>query len=546
VHHDGRIFVLTGDATSAGCGLSLSPNDLDTLEIARRFTLLHVKDVSHLRFEDLAFAFNNYGRYGYYYESGGDPYPSYLNYPPGAIQISSEAAAVKDVVFDGITVEHAVTGLYMGYPAAPSSTAVRDSTFRHIDGTAMQLQAPDTGGLEGFVVEGNHFEDLGFRPQIGEGTGLSFSRIGDFVFRDNTVTDVGHNGVQFHQGWGDFIGRNILVASNAFDGACRMAYDCAGLKFHGGAKGYENVLVMRNVVRNQRAWSYAAWVMELPYRQSEPEGWWPHTPLGELGMGIYMDYASGVTLYRNLVLDNSAAGIYYTGTYREEQPNLILHNTIVRTLDGIHFGNSHNSVAHTDSRVLGNIFAGVENAGVYLSYSAGDDYQESTGDLSAQNVILDRNVYKLYASPPVTDTWYGYDSAWFDPADLEYLTAGNRWVPYYDVATLHVRTPWEVNGVDGQAGEALFVAEGGALPADYALSSESLALDVGGEALPTELIQLLTDLERDLDVVITDDRRVGSRYDAGAFEHRLANTSLYLPLVVRGSTPLNRGKATLT
>ncbi len=537
VHHDGHIFVLTGDATVVGCGLTLSTSDLDDLEIARRFTLLRIQDVSHLRFEDLNLAFNNYARYGYHYDpGGGDPYPPYLNYPLGAIQVSAENAAVQDVVLDGITLEHAVTGLYMGYPAAPSSITVRDSIFRHIDGTAMQLQAPDEGGLAGIVVENNHFEDLGFRPQIGEGTGLSFSRVSDFVFRGNTVTKVAHNGVQFHQGWGDYVSHNLLVEHNTFDGACRMAYDCAGLKFHGGGKGYTNTLVKHNVSHNQRAWSYAAWVMELPYRQSEPDGWWPHTPLGALGIGIYMDYASGMTLYRNLLLDNSAAGIYYTGNYRQHQPNLILHNTIFGALDGIHFGNSHNDMPHTNSRVVGNIFAQVENAGVHLAYSEGDTYHDTTRELAAQNVVFDHNLYQFDATPPITAPWPGYDPAWFDPADLEYLTAGNHWVPYPDMATLQNKTPWEDHGVDWQTGQPLFVAAGETAVASYHLTPDSLAVDAGPDALPAELVQLTSALESALGVTIRDDTRTDSRYDAGAFEYRAPSSFIYLPLALRHNT----------
>lgn len=538
VHYDGRIFILTGKATDAGCGITLPAEILDTLEIAQRFTLLHIADVSHLRFEGLNFAFNNYAKYGYHYDTGSeDPYPPYLNYPLGALQVNADNAAVQDVVFDNITLEHTVTGLYMGYPNTPSAITLRNSTFRHIDGTAIELQAPDEGGLEGIVIEDNHFEDLGFRPQIGEGTGLNFSHVGDFIFKGNIVTNVAHNGVQFHQGWGDYVSRNILVEDNTFDGACRMAYDCGGLKFHGGGKGYEDVLVKHNVSRNQRGWSYAAWVMELPFRQSEPDGWWPHSPLGELGIGIYMDYASGVTLYRNLLVDNSAAGIYYTGNYREHHPNLLVHNTIFGTLDGIHFGNSDNGMPHSNSHILGNIFAKVENTGIHLTHSADDTYNDTTGFLNAQNIVLDHNLYKLYTTPPITQPWPGYNPAWFDPADLEYLTAANDWVPYSDITPLQNKTPWEDNGIDWQTGQSLFFAEGGISPDCYHLTPGSPAIDASVETLPDALGQLINHLEAVLNITIHDDVRSGIQYDIGAFEYYAPQDFIYLPLVLRDFSP---------
>jgi hypothetical protein len=530
VHHDGRIFLLTGNAAAAGCGVTLTQADLANLEFSRRFSLLQLGALSHLRFEDLDFAFNNTAKYGYYY-GPGQTYPPYLNYPAGAIDIDPGSGALTNVIFDGITIRHAATGIYAGYPGAESAFTVQNSVFSHIDGTAIQVQAPDSGGWEGIGILNNQFEGLGFRPQIGEGTGLSLSRVGHLRFLDNHLQAIAHNGVQFHQGWGAYISQDILVMGNTVEGACRMAYDCGGLKFHGGGKGYQDILVMGNISRDHIGWSYAAWMMELPYRQSEPGGWWPHTVLGELGMGVYLDYASGVTIYRNLLVGNSAAGVYFTGNYREHQPNFVVHNTIAHTLDGVHFGNSFNGFPHTNSRLLGNIFLNCENAGTHYAYSSGDTYNDP--DLTALNLAIDYNLYKPYPDPPDQDPWPGYDPTWYDPAVLEYLTSGNRWEPYRTLAFLQDHTDWETHGTTWQSDQPLVVNEAGSGQADYALAEYSVAIDEGLPATPAEVTALMSQLSASLGAPITDETRLGTAYDAGAFEYFPLEERFYLPAVMR-------------
>jgi hypothetical protein len=531
VHHDGKIFILTGDAGDAGCGVSLNQSDLVDLEIARRFSMIQVTDLSHLHFEDLNLSFNNHAKYGYYYGLGDD-YPPYQNYPPGAIDITTQHTGVVDLVFDGLTVSHALSGLYAGYPDQASAFTLKNSTFIHIDGTALLVQGPDDSGWDGIRILNNHFEDLGFRPQIGEGVGLNISRVSDFLFKDNHMENVAHNGVQFHQGWGSYMSENILILNNTFDGACRMAYDCAGLKFHGGGKAYQDVLVMGNLSKNNIGWSYAAWVEHLAYRQSEPGGWWPFTVLGELGMGVYMDYASGVTVYRNVLIDNSVSGVYFTGNYREGQPNFVIHNTIASTLDGVHFGNSFNDLSHTDSRVLGNLFINCENSGVHYAASDGDDYS-SPPDLTALNVAIDYNLYKPYPDPPDLTPWFGYDPDWYEPAVLEYLSPSNHWEPYLTLADVQAHTDWGDHGTEWQTGDPLFVHEDGESKADFALAQDSAAVDAGLPELPVMLTALMADLSMALDITLQDAVMVGAAYDAGAFEYAEGDWAIYLPVVMR-------------
>ncbi|MCA9973047.1 MAG: right-handed parallel beta-helix repeat-containing protein, partial [Anaerolineales bacterium] len=501
VHHDGRLFILTG----TGCGRTVTQADLQSLEIGQRFEILNVQSISHLVIQDLTFAFGTTLRSGIplYQEAWDGGPPLHIAQPPMFLSLTASPAvnsgALQEVLLDGVAVEHAITGISIsGAPAAPvaSSLTIQNGRFEHIDDRALRF---NDGVFEPFAVENNVFRDVGFHPVSEDGDGLFVSKVSNFIFRGNLVQNIGHNGLQVLQTPNDpnYVSTDILIEGNTFDGACQMATDCGGLKFHGFGNpfGYlmsvsetqrlNRVLVVNNVAKNNLGWTYARWRRDLA--QSHPqvgEGTSLRvTLLGLMANGFYLDFASGVTFAGNTLLNNGRAAIFMNTIYRDGEIH-IFDNVIHNALVGVYFFPGEqlaqtpnaelHSLEHTDTQIIGNVFSKIETAAIYLSCSAGDEL-DANGRLAVNNVTIDANVYDRYLTNPRPNPYWWFEPSDYAPVNLHYDGCGGQAADYADVAAIQAATPWEAAGVEWDNSTPLYANPDGANAADFALADAGLA-----------------------------------------------------------------------
>lgn len=522
VHHDGKLFVLLG----TGCGRSVTEADLPHLEVAKQFELLRLDSISHITLQNINFAFGNSNRYGaaLYLEAWAGGPPRYVGAPMTLLSLAADGAqnsgAAAEVVLDGIVVADSMTGLsFVGRAqlSEPTALTLRNSTFQNIADRAIDID--NRGEMRLLVLENNIFRNLAFHPLSGEADGLHLQQVSNVIFRHNLVQSIGHNGVQFFQGNEAFVANNILIEGNTFDAACQMATDCAGLKLHGGGKSYGDVLVIDNVSQNNLGWTYARWRRDLARSNPEVgnETTWYFTQLGLMANGYYLDFSSGITFYQNWAINNGRAGIYLYPTYRDGKI-YILHNTLVGALNGIYFYPGHqfrnqplfanHSLDHHDTRVVGNLISGYENAGIYISCSQSDMVVDDDGNvhtppqLNMLNVVLDYNIFQELAANPNPDPYWWYDPATYHPVDVQYHACNDIMHNYEDVSVLQTLTPWQAHGVDWDATGKLYVNEGGNGRDDYLPADTSAVTAIIGAAVPTEVTGLINSLQAALGVTV--------------------------------------------
>lgn len=213
---------------------------------------------------------------------------------------------------------------------------LRDSTFHDIDTVAISHWG---GSGEDFVRPGitdvrivhNEFARIGFRENERGGVGLSFGRADHFLFEANHVHDIAHCGVHFSQGQtvpgnrgydlapDEVLTGDILVRGNLIERCVQNATDAGGLKFWGATRDrshvFRDVLVVGNVSRDNVGW---AWVSQ------RRDNW---TYFGRGGMGYYIDFAGGITFFRNIAWNNGLAGFMASGSWID-QPVVLANNTI--------------------------------------------------------------------------------------------------------------------------------------------------------------------------------------------------------------------------
>ncbi|MBN1770629.1 MAG: hypothetical protein JXB32_05155 [Deltaproteobacteria bacterium] len=311
----GTLYVWTPDGRSpAELGLEFSVRDVG-IDLSQR-SYVELRDLDVLLFDETGIEVSNGG----------------------------ETDRSHGLLLAGLDVGWVRYGLELAQEAARGSPAgvqirrftLRDSVFHDIDTVAVSHWA---GSGEDFVRPGitdvrivhNEFARIGFRENERGGVGLSFGRADHFLFEGNHVHDVAHCGVHFSQGQtvpgnrgydlapDEVLTGDILVRGNLIERSVQNATDAGGLKFWGATRDrshvFRDVLVVGNVSRDSIGW---AWVSQ------RRDNW---TYFGRGGMGYYIDFAGGISFFRNISWNNGLAGFMASGSWID-QPVVLANNTI--------------------------------------------------------------------------------------------------------------------------------------------------------------------------------------------------------------------------
>ncbi|MBN1867226.1 right-handed parallel beta-helix repeat-containing protein [Candidatus Sumerlaeota bacterium] len=513
-----KIHLLTGDG--------LTSSELGELEIGKRYYGFDLAARSYVELRDLTFRFID-----------RDASPQIYNGDAGAIvALTGHLDESAGLTIAGCTIEHCVYGLWFNQDVDSGrktlNPTVDGCTIADIDGEAMSFNSwPQDGslstgyadytGIEGIVVKNCTIGRIAIYPTWDGSAGLSFSPVNKVAILNNHIFDVGHNGMQFY---GPNPG-HVLVQGNLIERCCLYGTDAGAIKFHGGRYAYADgqgvftdALVMDNAIRDTRGWASAR-----EERDIDNSYWFHASPYGQHAYGVYMDWAGGVSCYRNAILNIGMQGIGYANNHRSGS-NYIYNNTIWHTMRGVlmgkHRSQSPNPPDYTDTRIVGNIFCECETGDVELENAPADSYYSPTHDLSCPGLTMDYNLHKHTASNPFPTHAYFSDSD-YNPSVLEYVTADNHLAEYDDFFggsyPLRSLTPFEEHGHAQQPGETLFVQEGGTDPERYRLRADSPAVDASTS--PDPILAMIDRLETALGLSIDPLEPPDGLWDMGAYEY---------------------------
>ena len=392
-----------------------------------------------------------------------------------------------------------------------SDFTLENSEISHMDTQAVYLNYWWPGGksnsfiragITNTVIRNNEMYDLGFRSDNDNAIGIQFNHADKLRFEGNHVYQVAQNGVAVSRsviqstktrGFSpkEVKTGNILIKDNVFEKACLLNSDCGELKIQGSWPDnhvFRNLLITGNVFRNTFGWTYI----------SEKRGRWSGGPGSDVqgmgGLGLYVDNASGVHVYRNIAYNNAFSDYHFY--YYWWDGNIILYNNIAaNSLNGIYLGGDTQSSINT--KIANNIFINNEGYGILLFQAQG-----KYGKFS-----LDHNLY-------YSNGWRAYEAGGiWQPGDMAIYRANEY---YQTLAAIKANTPWEDHGVEGDPsfGDYTFTDHNltdGSWP-DFHLTSASVnALDKGTPILPGSLNALLQTFK------VTDFHE-GSAYDIGRYE----------------------------
>ncbi|KAJ5070803.1 pectate lyase (eurofung) [Anaeramoeba ignava] len=338
----------------------------------------------------------------------------------------------SNLVFDNLHVAFADVGIQV--EASYSGTIpdgiitqniyITNSKFEYLDSRgAYTLEwwdgAPSASSYQrnqliNVFFDNNEFYNLSFKCNelcYDNAVGISFGYANYLRFTNNHVHVVAHNGVQVSSSIlkdNQILTGHVLIEGNVIEKACRMHCDCASLKFWGTPPNnhkFKDILVTNNVFANTIGWSYCAL----------NRYWWTITNESEIqgqgGFGEYLDYATGITSFRNIFFNNAYAGYYVGATYLE-LPIYFYNNLIVGSGFGISLGGT--SLGDGDTKNYhgqNNIFARIEIIPISIGhFSSSSLFYDFTFDWFA----LDDNQWNENVSyHSLLNTWSDFGTVRF-------------------------------------------------------------------------------------------------------------------------------------
>ena len=384
------------------------------------------------------------------------------------------------------TIEYAARGIDLvadssGGVVTIDGVTIEDSTLRHIDGAAVNIQSwPETSiGVSDITMQRCLVEDVGFRnPEpTNSMEAVEFSRVSNLRFLDNEVRQTPHNSVGVNYGCD-----NVLLKGNHIHHCGLNSADNGCVKFWNNTDTFDpnaprSILCTENLIHDSMGWAYS----------SEVNQWWQTTGLS--GSGFYCDYYRGVTFYRNVIHTVGSVALWPN---TPSNLNWSINNTV---LDARHGASCSRETMTTpgegEALVMNNLFMNFTTWGFPQDYYWG---QIESGLL-----------YSL------TDDLLGsHHNAFHDVySDMLYVDANNNGNKYVTVADVTGNTPYELGSIDIAGDDATIVAD--AANWDVRPVAGSAVIDVAADP-PPELAELFTRLG------LTLPPREGAAYDMGAIE----------------------------
>jgi len=393
-----------------------------------------------------------------------------------------------------------------------SGFRLENSILSYIDTTALSsyfswkgMPLPDNftrSGIRDITIRNNIFHHIGFNSDHQSAVGIRIFYPDQLIFEGNHVHHIAQNGMHLHLSVVDStktydldpdeikIG-GILIKDNIFEKTCQAASDCGGFKIGGSGRPYSHVfrdvLVVGNTFKHVFGWSYVS----IQRRINE---------YGD-GNGFYLDYASGVHVYRNIAYNNSGAGFKLSCLWRDG--DMVLYNNIaagnylygIKTtgMDGCDDHQGSVNTQFVNNIISNNGLAGIE----FLSVD-----REAYG-----NLIIDHNLY--------------FQNGWdknVKGSNVDILLY-HRTSPDFklrNISGIQEKTSWEDHGVfeDPMFKDSIIEGFIRYQYPDFRLepaSTNSPVFDTGSSELPSSLKRLMKIFE-------VEDIRCGVAYDIGPYE----------------------------
>ena len=479
----------------------IKPSNLN-IEISRQETAFDLQNRSYITVDGLVVEFYN-GEI-YTIEHPNSDFMAYgdvirnttLRYADQGVvlyQYISEDTPLINAI-DGFLLENSEIG-YM-------DTEGIDSSFWWTDGPTPTHFTHS--GIRNTTIQNNELHHLGFNSYHRSAVGIRVYFPDRLRFEGNYIHHVAQLGAHLHLSLiesdkeYDFDPQEIklgeiLIKDNVFEKTCQNAGDCGALKFGGGNRPdthvFRDVLVTGNVFRDTFGWSHVT---------EKRTG----NAIGD-GIGLYVDYASGIHAYRNIAYNNTGAGFKLSCLWRDG--TIILMNNIAANnyLAGFKFSDDSGSCddhnGSVDTQVTNNILVNNEAFGfIFDSAYEQDNYG---------NLIVDHNLYYSNGWNP--------EAAW-DPANIQ-LHQGSQDTQYFhDLNEIRSGTPWESHGVESNPGfyEYAFTDRDrydNSWPDFHITADSTNTLNRGTADLPASLTQLLG-------IFGVNDFRFGGAFDVGRYE----------------------------
>ncbi len=386
-----------------------------------------------------------------------------------------------------------------------SEIAFMDSTGFDSSFGWQDMPSPDTfsyAGVRNLTIRENEFHDLGFNSHDRSAVGVRIFFPDKIRFEGNHVYNVGQNGMHMHLSLIDSdayynlspdeikLGE-ILIRNNVFEKTCQAASDCGGLKIGGSNRPFthvfKDVLISGNTFRNVYGWSFVSILRHI-------------NTLGD-GNGFYLDYATGVHVYRNIAYNNTDAGFKLACLWRDGDAvfyNNVAANNVLYGFKTTGTGSCDDHGGSVNSQFVNNVVAGNGLSGFELLSDSVNEYG---------NLTIDYNLYYKNG----WDTSVGGNSS-----DILLYRSFLPATHLRTAAQIRSSTAWEDHGI--QADPYLLNYDPAAHPQyeDASASFEPTALssvlvNAGTTDLPESLKRLLT-------LFGEEDIRCGDAYEIGRYE----------------------------
>ncbi len=378
-------------------------------------------------------------------------------------------------------------------------------------------------GITNITIKNNELHHLGFNSSSRSAVGVKVFFPDHFRLENNHIHDVAQNGVQFQLSLADSTKEygfssqqirlgDILIKDNLIERVCRLASDCASLKFGGSQRPYthvfRDVLIIGNIFRDSVGWSDVSIKRRL-------------NKIGDAN-GLYIDYASGFHAYRNIAYNNTGAGFKLACLWRDG--DIIFYNNIAannysqgfKFTGGSIYCDSHDG--STNTQLVNNIIINNEGAGIQLVSGYEDNH--------FGNLVID---YNLYAN-----NGWNLEANWGHPADIALFQGSKTTLYLKNLSEIQAFSKWEEHGV---VGTPAFIDYDlgdydrfdGSWP-DFHTRCDRYILDGGSPQIPHSLYLLLARFN----IV---DTRFGDAYDIGCFETPTADKSVFREIIRKLGTP---------
>ena len=290
-------------------------------------------------------------------------------------------------------------------------------------------------GVSNAVFKDNSLHHLGYNSDSRSAVGVRIFFPDKIKFTGNHVHHVANAGVHFHlslinskKKYGfspqEILLGDILIADNIIEKTCLLASDCGGLKISGSNRPdthvFRDVLVTGNVFRHIFGWSYVSLLRQ-------------NNQFGD-GNGFYLDYASGVHVYRNIAYNNSGAGFKLSCLWRDGDAVFLNNIAADNYLYGLKLTGTTGCDDHSGSvntQIINNLLIRNGRYGFQIISAYANRYG---------NLTIDHNLY--YQN--------GWDTQNSVPgANVQLYRRSFPFIYLVNLRDIRAQTPWENHGVEG-------------------------------------------------------------------------------------------------